>query len=335
MSLRTTQGFWPVFFAIGGNAFVTVIKLIAATVSGSSAMFSEAIHSVADTANQVLLLVGLRQSLKKADERFAYGYGNERFFWALISACGIFFVGAGVTAYNGIQALTEGHSIEFNPIIFGALVVSFAVELYTLKIAADELRKAFPKSGWRERVRQADSATLAVLLEDSVALFGVLVAAGAITLSYYTGNPVWDAAGSLLISLLLAGVAVTLVIRNRSYLLGKAMPEGMKEDVIALIEKDPAIEKVIDFKSSTLGLGSYRIKCEVEFNGPALLRDTYREAGMRDEFEEVKEDFEDFKKFLADYADRIPRLMGKRIDKIEARIRKYFPSIRNIDIEIN
>ena len=102
MSLQSTIGFRPVAAAVIGNTIVTIIKFFAASVSGSSSMFSEAIHSLADTANQILLLIGLRRSLKKADDNFEYGYGNELSFWALISACGIFFVGAGVTAYHGI-----------------------------------------------------------------------------------------------------------------------------------------------------------------------------------------------------------------------------------------
>src|SRR3989344_5801263 len=102
MTLQHTSGFLPVLTAVGGNAVVTVSKFGAALVSGSSSMFSETVHSFADTLNQMLLLIGLRRSLKKADESFEYGYGRERFFWALISACGVFFVGAGVTAYKGI-----------------------------------------------------------------------------------------------------------------------------------------------------------------------------------------------------------------------------------------
>src|SRR4051812_17270610 len=97
MALQHTQGFLPVAAAIGGNLFVTVIKFFAASLSGSSSMLSEAIHSLADTINQILLLIGLGRSTKKADVDFEYGYGNERFFWALISACGVLFVGAGVT----------------------------------------------------------------------------------------------------------------------------------------------------------------------------------------------------------------------------------------------
>ncbi|TAJ15994.1 cation diffusion facilitator family transporter [Patescibacteria group bacterium] len=335
MPLKETHGFTPVIFAIFGNGFVTIIKFVAAFASGSSSMLSEAVHSVADTLNQIFLLVGLKKSLKKADSQFEYGYGNERFFWGLVSALGIFFIGAGITAYNGLSSLAHPEHIDFSPILFITLAVAFLVELFTLRVAYQELVRNFPNMSFRERIRESDSATLAVLLEDSVAILGVIVASVSILLSYYLNNPLWDAIGSLIIASLLASVAIALVVKNRSYLLGRAMPDELRAEVIAYLKTEPSIEKIIDFKSSTLGLGMYRIKCEVEFNGGALLREAHRGDDMRNQFEEVNNDFEEFKKFLAEYSDRIPRLMGKRIDKIEKEIRERFPSIKNIDIEIN
>ncbi|KKW23115.1 MAG: Cation efflux protein [Candidatus Kaiserbacteria bacterium GW2011_GWC2_52_8b] len=335
MTLQHTSGFLPVLTAVGGNAVVTVSKFGAALVSGSSSMFSETVHSFADTLNQMLLLIGLRRSLKKADESFEYGYGRERFFWALISACGVFFVGAGVTAYKGIASLVFPEPIEISPLIFGVLLFSLVVESYTFYVAARTLRKSFPEATWLERFRAADPMTLAVCLEDAVAVAGVCIAAFAIGISYYTGSAVWDALGSIVISVFLAATAITLIVKNRAYLIGKAMPEKLQEEVVKLLEADPAIEKVIDFKSAVLGWGVYRIKCEVEFNGGALLREAYRKRSMKDQFENVRGDFEEFKRFLADYTDRIPRLMGKKIDEIEKRLCEKHPSIRHIDIEIN
>ncbi len=335
MSLRSTQGFWPVTIAIGGNLTVTIIKFFAALGSGSSVLFSEAIHSFADTLNQVFLLVGLRRSLKKADDTFAYGYGNERFFWALISACGIFFIGAGITAVRGIESLTHPHEIEFSYTIAAVLFASLLIELYTLRVAAQQLIHAYPDHSWRERIDHADSATLAVLLEDTVAVVGVVIAALAIGASYLSGNTVWDALGSIVISLMLAAVAVILIVKNRSYLLGKSMPEELEVALIEMIEAEPAIEKVVDFKSSVIGLGIYRIKCEVEFNGSALLRDSYRESSLRAMYEKIHDDVEEFKRFMADYSDRIPRLMGKKIDQIEEKLRKEYPGVKHIDIEVN
>lgn len=335
MSLRKTPGFVSVGVAIAGNGFVTILKLIAAVVSGSSVMFSEAIHSLADTTNQVLLLVGLRQSLRKADDKHEYGYGNERFFWALISACGIFFLGAGITVVHSIEALLHPEEVVFSPLVFGVLLVSLIVETYTLIVAIREIKRHFPDLSWAERFHDADSATVAVLLEDSVAVLGVAVAAGSIGLAYFTGNPVWDALGSLVVALLLAFVAVFLIIRNREYLLGRALPEETREEVIELLNKEPSIERVIDFKSSALAFGIYRIKCEVEFNGTSLLKEAYRGQSMREQYDEIDGDFEEFKKFNAYFADRIPRIMGKKVDEIEAKIRKKFPMIWHIDIEIN
>lgn len=335
MALHDTRGLWPVAAAIGGNFFVTVIKALAALSSGSSAMLAEAVHSFADTLNQILLLIGLRRSARKADDEFEYGYGNERFFWALISACGVLFVGAGVTAYKGFADLAAPQHVEASLTVFVVLLFALAIESYTFAVAARALRRDLPGLRWRERFSKADPATLAVLFEDAVAVVGVFVAGTAIALSAYTGNPAWDAGGSLVIAGLLGIVAVVLIVKNRSYLLGRSMPEDLQEAVRELLEAEPAVEKVIDFKSSTVGFDSYRIKCEVEFNGSALLREAYARQTLRDQYEDVHGDFDAFKRFLADYADRIPRLVGRKIDEIESRIRKLYPAIRHIDIELN
>ncbi len=330
-----TIGFAPVLAALVGNAAVAVIKLIVAFASGSSAMFSEAIHSVADTLNQALLLIGLKRSRKKADRDFGYGYGRERFFWALLSACGIFFIGAGVTLYHGLMSLIEPKPIEISGGIFFVLFIALIIESWTLYIAARSIVSMFPDTSWRERIELADPTTLAVLLEDSVAILGVIVAAIAIALSEYTGSTVFDAIGSVIIGCMLGGVAIALIVKNRSYLMGRAIPEELKDEIVELLTTDPAIEKVIDFKSTVLDINVYRIKCEIEMNGTALLKEAYGRSTLRAEFDGVKDDFEEFKRFCADYADRIPRLIGKHVDKIEARITKKFPSVRHIDIEIN
>lgn len=335
MSLDKQIGFWPVVAALVGNALVAAIKFFAAAISGSSVLFSEAIHSVADTLNQSLLLIGIRRSLKKADPKFGYGYGIERFFWALIAACGIFFVGAGITAYKGILALTTPVHIEFSSIIFGVLFLSLVIESYTFWIASRSLRRSYPRLSWRKRLSRADPSTLAVYLEDAVAVIGVLIAAISIGLSYYTENTAWDAGGSIAISILLAAVAVILIIKNRAYLIGRSMPRSLEKAVLELISRDPVVEKIIDFKSIAVGFDTYRIKCEVEFNGAALLTEQYQQAALREDFEKVAGDYEAFKKFSAEYADRIPRLMGKKIDDIERKIRAEVPQVRHIDIEIN
>jgi len=328
-------GLIPVMAAVVGNALVTVIKAVAALASGSSVMFSEAVHSLADTLNQVFLLIGVKRSSKKSDEGFGYGYGNERFFWALLSACGIFFVGAGVTLYNGVLALLHPGIVEIHALVFLVLGASFIIEAITLWIAERGLRASYPDATWSERISLADPSTLAVYLEDTVALFGVLVASVSLGASYYTGNMVWDGIGSIVIGILLAMTAVVLISKNRSYLLGRSIPEDERDEIIAALTAEPSIERVIDFKSTVLGIGVYRIKFEVEFNGPALFKEAYQQKYLKSQYEKVKDDYEEFKRFCVDYADRVPRLMGKKIDEVEKKIRKRFPSVRHIDIEIN
>ena len=335
MEARQTAGQIPVAAAVVGNALVTLIKAVAAFASGSSVMFSEAVHSLADTLNQILLLIGVRRSFKKPDIDFGYGYGNERFFWALLSACGIFFIGAGVTLYNGISSLIRPEPIEIHALVFIVLGASFIIEMFTFWIAIHGLKKSYPDATWRKRLVLADPSTLAVYLEDGVALFGVAVAAASIGASYYTGNTIWDGLGSIVIGLLLAATAVILITKNRSYLLGRSIPEEEREEIIEALVAEPSIERVIDFKSTVLGVGVYRIKCEVEFNGPALFKEAYQRTALKEQYNEVKNDYEAFKRFCVDYADRIPRLMGKKIDEIETMLKKRFPAVAHIDIEIN
>jgi solute carrier family 30 (zinc transporter), member 9 len=335
MPTRQTTGLLPVLAALLGNILVTVIKFFAAVISGSSALFSEAVHSFADTSNQILLLIGLRRSRKKPDDEFIYGYGNERFFWALISACGIFFIGAGITTYNGIIALLNPKEIEFSIIIFMVLLAALIIESITFFLAVRELMKQHPEMNFREHLKHGDPSTLAVLYEDGLAVVGVLIASASLILSWLTGNRLWDACGSIAIGLCLGVVAIILIIKNRSYLMGKAIPEDLQDNIISILEADPAIEKVIDFKSTVLDIGIYRIKCEIEFNGNVLFQEIYKNTSLKDQYDEVKDDYEEFKKFCVDYADRIPRLVGRKIDEIEKKLKMENPAIKYIDIEIN
>lgn len=329
------EGFLPVAAALGGNGAITLLKFAGFFATGSGALFSEAIHSVADTMNQALLLLGIHLSSRKADEEYSYGYGLERFFWALISACGIFFLGAGVTLYHGIHALLLGETLHIGSVAFWILGVSFAVESSTLYLAFRELRRKNPESDLRELFSEGDPSTIAVLYEDGVAVLGVLVALGSIFLSNVTGNAMWDAWGSIVIGVLLAIVAVLLIQKNRTYLLRKNIPKETREYIIELMEADPTIEKVLDFKSSIIDIGEYQIKCEVEFNGPALMREIMKSTSVREEYESIREDYQEFLKFLVYTVGHVPRLMGNRIDALEAKIQKEIPEVKHIDIEIN
>lgn len=331
---KKLSGFMPVLLAILGNFAVTILKFIAFILSGSGVMFSEAVHSFADTANQSLIMIGLRRSTKKSNDDFDYGFGMERFFWALISACGIFFIGAGVTIASGVRSLFEHHELEIGVFSFVVLGISFVVESITFGAAVRELLKLNPDKKFGKILKNGDPTTIAVFYEDGVALLGIIIALLSIILTKTTGYVFWDAVGSIIIGILLGFVAIVLINKNRQFLLGKSLPEKMEKKIIKIIEADPAIEKVFDFKSKILDINKYIIKCEVEFNSPALIREAFRN-GLADEYEMVKESQEEFMKFCVDHTDRVPRLIGKRIDEIERKIQIAFPDIKYIDIEIN
>ena len=332
---HTTQGSLPVIAALLGNIVIAVLKFVGFFISGSGVLLSEAIHSVADTANQGLLMVGIKRSSKKATEEFSYGYGKERFLWALISACGIFFVGAGATTYQGITALIKTEHIEINYVLFLILAVSFVIESITFAVAYRELRNMNRGMKLAKILKQGDPATIAVLYEDGIAVLGVMVAFISILLAKVTGQYQWDALGSIVIGCMLAIMAIVLIDKNRALLIGKAIPEEVRDRIVEILESDPVIEKVIDFKSAIMDVGTYRIKCDAEFNGNALAKEMFAHGTLKEEFELVKDDYQEFIKFCVDYIDRVPRMVGTHIDRLEKQIQKEFPEVRHIDIELN
>lgn len=328
-------GFYPALAALLGNVLVTALKWIGFFLSGSSAMFSEAVHSVADTANQALLLFGIVRARRAPTQEYEYGYGRERFFWALISACGIFFAGAGVTFLHGLEALTAEHVPDVSLLSLAILGIAFVVEGVTLALALWSLSKKYQGKPWAHIFSHGDPVTIAVVYEDSIAVLGVLVALASTYLTNVTNDPRFDAYGSLIIAALLAFIAVLLIRKNHQYLIGRAMPEGMRARIVKMLEKDPIIEKVIDFKSSTLGLDEYRVKCEIEVNGSSLFREMRERRFVSDKFEELDDSEEEFVRFCVEYADRIPRIIGEHINRIEAKVQKAYPSVTHIDIELN
>ncbi|NTW46354.1 MAG: cation diffusion facilitator family transporter [Candidatus Moranbacteria bacterium] len=330
-----TRGFLPVLAALAGNTAIAVLKWVGFFMTGSGAMFSEAVHSVADILNQIFLMVGIRRSQKPSDGDYPYGYAGERFFWAVLSACSIFFLGSGVTVYHGIAVLSEGGAVHANPFAILVLVVSLVVESGTFLVALRELRRHGKGKPLSEILEEGDPTTIAVLYEDGLAVVGVLVALGSILLSYFTGQSFWDAVGSIVIGALLGIMAVMLIAKNRSFLIRRSVPEDIAERVQEIIKSDSAIERVLDFKSVVIDVGMYHVKCEVEVNGSALMRDMYRGKALRNAFGDIGTEYDDFLRFCVDFADRIPRMIGTRVDEVERKIKEEIPEVRHIDIEVN
>lgn len=305
------HGFWPVLVAMMSNMFITVIKFIGFFISGSGAMFSEAVHSFADSMNQGLLLIGIKRSQKGATAEFSYGYGQERFFWALVSACGIFFLGAGVTIYHGIHALTETDHPEINQWVFGILAVSFVLEMSSLYVALKEIRSHDKSLSLRQALRSGDPTTIAVLYEDGVAVLGVVVAIISMALAYLTGNYWWDAIGSIIIGLLLGCVAIVLVNINRKYLIEKAMPDEVKMRLEKALTSSDLVMSVVDIKSSILNVNEYRVKCTIKISGVTLYR------------ADTKADL-----------SAAPMVIGMKIQRLKSDIAIAVPEIKHISIEI-
>lgn len=331
-----TQGNKSVTSALIGNTFVTIIKSIVAVFSGSASMFAESVHSFADTLNQSLLLIGLKRSKRPADDIHGYGYGIERFFWSLISACGILFIGAGVTIYHSIDSLLDANANSlnhFNYLTIVVLCIAFIVESITLIIAIKELKGKEKLS--KRKFLDADPVTLAVVYEDSAAVLGVLVALFAQGLMYMTGNSTYDSIGGIIVGLILGFLAVILIIKNHNYIIGKPLNEEITEEIIELLLEDPCIENVSEFKSVAIDINKYRIYTTVEWNGSPLYEEIYEAGDLKEEFDDIKNNFQEFAKLMFKTTDRIPRLVGTRIDEIEKRIKDKFPEVMYVDIEIN
>ncbi len=330
-----TQGKKSVTFAFLGNSFVTVIKAIIFFATGSASMFAESIHSLADTLNQSLLLIGLNRSKRPADSNRGYGYGIERFFWSLVSACGIFFIGAGITIYHSIDSLVhpEHGAHTFNTSTIAVLLIALVIESVTLWFAFRELKK--DKKLSMAIFKDADPVLLAIIYEDSVAVIGVVIALVAQWLTYTTGNTVYDAVGGIVIGSILGFLAIVLIIKNHQYIIGKPLSKEVSDEIIEELLKDPCIEHVVEFKSVAVDIGKYRIFSTVEWNGSPLYQEIYEAGDLQEEFEGIKDDFKEFAKLMFKTTDRIPRLVGSHINMVEKNIVEKFPQIAYVDIEIN
>lgn len=317
--------------AICGNGIVLVAKSVGFLLTGSGAMLGEAIHTLADLLNQILLFIGIKRSQREPDKEHPYGYHAERFVWALISAVGIFFLGCGVTGYHALEALL--HPVEIVGVKVALMVLggSLVLEGLVLIIAARELKQAAGDRPFFDYVRKgADPTTVAVLLEDGVAVIGCLVAFLSIALTHWTGMPVWDALGSLLIAILMGFVAVVLVLQNRRLLVGTSVSPAVAEKVLSVVRSSPSVEAVFDFKSRQLSVDAFHIKMEIDFNGEVIARRL--EPSLPGRYAEIK-DYEGFRKFAGSYAEEVIEALGDEVDSLEAKIRAQDPNIKHVDIE--
>lgn len=249
--------------AMIGNTAITVLKTLVWLKTGSSAMLSEAIHSLVDTGNQGILILGLRQAAGVPDKKHQYGYGRAAYFWSLISALGIFWLGAGVTITHGVQSLINPpEELFLSWEVWSVLGASFMIDGWVLRRAFKELSSTKPPgmSLFQHFRRIKDPFMMAVLLEDMSACTGVVMAACGIGATHITGNPLWDSVASISIGVLLGGVAVTLIRLNQKYLLGQSVEPEIEKGIRELLLSRPSIDNVYAVQSQWVGPSTFSYK---------------------------------------------------------------------------
>lgn len=261
-----------VITAVVGNGIVTVAKFTGFAFSGSSALLAEAVHSLADTLNQSLLWLGIVRSTRAADASHQLGYGQERYFWNLVSAVTIFFVGCAYTINHAVGQLQHGHTPEISVLAFGILGLAFVIEGYSFFVAMREFRKQCKEAGksfWRYFAETRDPTTLAVLIEDSAAILGLLLAAIGMALSAYTGSAIFDGIAAILIGILMGGLAFFLATSNRKYLLNRS-DETLNTFAENAWRNMPTVQDVHHVRSVVLSPEKSLLVAEVELREEAL-----------------------------------------------------------------
>lgn len=245
-----------VIAALAGNMAIAACKFGAAFMSGSTATLAEAVHSVADTGNQGLLLVGLRLAARPADDRFPFGRSGEKYFWPFVVALMLFSVGGAFAVYDGVHHILEpsagDHGSRFWS--YGVLGVSLAFEAMSFRVAWKEFKVLAKGRPWIVAVREARDPTIPlVLAEDTTALVGLAIAFFAVLTSHLTGQAFWDPLGSILIGVLLAVVAVALARNTHTLLVGASADPEEQGHALALTEKVEGVERVTQILTFHVG----------------------------------------------------------------------------------
>ena len=231
-----------VWAALAGNLLVAGAKFVAAAVTGSAAMLSEAVHSLVDTINELLLLYGIARSARPADRQHPLGYARELYFWSFVVALLIFALGAGVSAYQGIRRLQEPQPIDRPVVIFIVLAASLLFEGASWLVGMRAFRATMRGRGWWEAFRRSkDPPAFIVVFEDSAAVLGILVAAAGTAATILTGNSRWDGIASLVIAAILAGVAALLGQESKALLIGERADPELSDAIIRIAAHMPGV----------------------------------------------------------------------------------------------
>lgn len=252
--MSTQGGTKAVLAALAANLGIALAKFVAFLFTGSSSMLAESIHSVADSSNQGLLLLGQRQSVRPADEEHPFGYGRARYIAGFLVGIVLFSVGGLFSVYEGIEKLRHPHELESGAVAIVVLLVAVALESYSLSTAVRESRKSKGDASWWRYIREARAPELpVVLLEDVAAEIGLLFALGGIGLTLLLDDPIWDGAGTLAIGVLLLIVAVAVAMETYGMLVGEAATPRTVTAIRTALAAAPHVTAVIHMRTLHLG----------------------------------------------------------------------------------
>jgi cation diffusion facilitator family transporter len=261
VSLREMRA---VVAALGANLGIAVTKFIAFLFTGSASMLAESVHSVADTGNEVLLLVGHGRSLRPPSDEHPFGFGRERYFYGFVVSVMLFTVGAAFSVYDGIHKIVNPEAIRAPLVAIVVLALSAVLEGFSLRTGVHEANKVRGDRNWGTFIRRTKAPELpVVLLEDLAALIGLGFAFTGVTLSWLTGNGRWDGAGSLAIGLLLATAAAILAVEMKSLLIGESASPEVQRLVVAALEDGPEVSRVIHMRTVHISPDSILVAAKI------------------------------------------------------------------------
>jgi cation diffusion facilitator family transporter len=264
--------------ALAANAGIAAAKFVGFAITGSSSMLAEGVHSVADTTNQGLLLLGTRTSQRRATEEHPFGYGRDRYFYSFVVALLLFSLGAVFALYEGQEKLRHPHELSSPLVAVLILVVAIGLETYSFRTAIVESSKIKGAGvSWWQFIRQDKTPELpVVLLEDAGALVGLVLALLGVGLTAITGHPAWDALGTLAIGLLLATIAIILIVETKSLLIGEGASPAVLRTIVDELAKG-RVQRVIHIRTQYIGPEEMLVAAKIALASSLSVADTARE----------------------------------------------------------
>ena len=285
-----------ILFALGANFAIAIAKGVAAYFTHSSAMLAETVHSLADCGNQLLLLLGMKQARRPASPEYPLGHGKAVYFWSFLVAVMLFTVGGMFSLYEGVHKLQQPEPLQKWWWAAGVLVFGIVAEGVSMRACLHEINKSRgDRSLWQWFRRSRQSELVVIFGEDLAALFGLCFALVAVMLAVVTGNPMWDAAGTIAIGVLLIVVAILVAIEVKAMLIGQSMDPARQAEIRRYFEARPEIAGVISLITLQLGdqaMVSVQARMHEDQNVEAMLRQiTQIERGLKAGFPEVRWSF--------------------------------------------